>query len=85
MKMVKCLIVLFSVIIYINCETDSICVGSASKGSDCFELNESLKEDHCCFFTVKSKQDSSLMKQCVIVEDDEFDDFDKVINSYIYQ
>ena len=82
MKMVKCLIVLFSVIIYINCQRDSICVGSASKGSDCFELNESMNEDHCCFFTGKSKQDSQLIKQCVKVEDDEYDNFDNVINSY---
>ena len=81
MNMFKYIIVLFTVIIHINCD-NSDCKGSAFKGSDCFEMNESSNEDHCCYFTGKYKQDSSLIKQCIIVEKDGFDDFDKVIDSY---
>ena len=81
MNMFKYFIVLITVIIYINCE-NSNCKGSAFKRSDCFEKNESSNEDHCCYFTGKNKKDSSLIKQCLIVEDDNFDDFDKVIDSY---
>ena len=79
----KYIIILFTLLICINCESDSACKGSAYKGSDCFEKNESGSDDHCCYFTGKSKQDSSLLiKQCIIVEDDYFDDFDKIMNLY---
>ena len=81
--MFKYILVLFTMIIYINCGNDSICQGSAYKGSDCFDNNESLNdEDHCCYFTGKIKQDSSLIKQCIIIKNDDYDDFDKIIHSY---
>ena len=83
MNMLKYILVLITLIIYINCENDSNCKGSAYKGSDCFEKNDSSNEDHCCYFTGKNKQDSSsLIKQCINVENDYYEDFDKLMDLY---
>ena len=72
--------ILLILLIYINCQ--SVCSGYSFDTNGCSERNIEIENAYCCYLKGIYKDDQSQHNQCVEVSQDDYHNFDKVMNYY---